>query len=87
MPTIRQVWQLIQEGGNAFYIDLKDMHLYIPTVKPQYHVLHVVWQNKPYQWKVLPFWPATAPSVFISLTKPILFLPQCTRFLSSCVFR
>ena len=28
----------------------------------------------PYQWKVLPFGVATAPRVFIALTKPILFL-------------
>ena len=28
----------------------------------------------PYQWKVLPFGLATAPRVFMSLTKPILFL-------------
>ena len=28
----------------------------------------------PYQWKVLPFWLATAPRVFTSLMKPILFL-------------
>ena len=28
----------------------------------------------PYQWKVLPFGLATTPRVFMSLTKPILFL-------------
>ena len=28
----------------------------------------------PYQWKGLPFWMATAPSVFTALTKLILFL-------------
>ena len=33
-----------------------------------------VWHNVPYQWKVLPFGLATAPRVFTSLTKPILFL-------------
>ena len=31
----------------------------------------------PYQWKVLPFGLATAPTVFTSLTKPILFLCHC----------
>ena len=31
----------------------------------------------PYQWKVLPFGLATAPRVFTSLTKPILFLCHC----------
>ena len=32
------------------------------------------WHNVPYQCKVLPFGLATAPRVFTSLTKPILFL-------------
>ena len=31
----------------------------------------------PYQWRVLPFGLATAPRVFTSLTKPILFLCHC----------
>ena len=31
----------------------------------------------PYQWKVLPFGLATAPRIFTSLTKPILFLCHC----------
>ena len=31
----------------------------------------------PYQWKVLPFGLATAPRVFMFLTKPILFLCHC----------
>ena len=31
----------------------------------------------PYQWKVLPFGLATAPRVFMPLTKPILFLCHC----------
>ena len=32
------------------------------------------WHNVPYQWKVLPFELATGSRVFISLTKPVLFL-------------
>ena len=39
--------------------------------------LHFVWHNVPYQWKVLPFGLATAPRVFTSLMKPILFLCHC----------
>ena len=74
MPTLRHVWQLIQYGDYAFSIDLQDSYLYIPVVKHHCHFLHYVWHNVPYQWKVLPFGLATAPRVFMTLTKPILFL-------------
>ena len=40
-------------------------------------VFYILWHNVPYQWKVLPFCLATAPRVFTSLTKPILFLYHC----------
>ena len=33
MPTIRNVWQLIQHGDYAFSIDLQDVYLHIPIVK------------------------------------------------------
>ena len=33
MPTLRQVWQLIQHGDYAFSIDLQDAYLHIPIVK------------------------------------------------------
>ena len=36
--------------------------------------LQIVWDNMPYQWKVLPFGLATALRLFTALTKPILFL-------------
>ena len=64
MPTIRQVWQLIQHSDYAFSIDLKHHH----------NFLHFVWHNVPYQWKVLPFGLATVPRGFTALTKPIFFL-------------
>ena len=32
MPTLKHVWQLIQHGDYAFYIDLQDAYLYIPIV-------------------------------------------------------
>ena len=34
----------------------------------------------PYQWKILPFGIATAPKVFVALTKPFLFLCCCKGF-------
>ena len=77
MPTLKNIWQLIQQGDFAFSIDLQDTCLYVPIVKHHHHFLHFVWCNVPFQWKVLPFGLATAPRVFTSLTKPILFLCHC----------
>ena len=74
MSTLKHVGHLIQHGNYTFSIDLQDAYLHIPIVKHHHHFLHFVWCNVPYQWKVLPFWLATAPRVFMSLTKPILFL-------------
>ena len=74
MPTLKTIQQLIQQGDFAFSIDLQDAYLHIPIVKHHRHFLHFVWHNVPYQWKVLPFGLATAPRVFTSITKPILFL-------------
>ena len=56
------------------FIYLQDAYIHIPIVKHHHHFLQFVWQNMPYQWKVLPFGLATASRVFTALTKPILFL-------------
>ena len=74
MPTLKNVWQLIQQGDFAFSIDLQDAYLHIPIVKHHHHFVCFVCCNVSYQWKVLPFGLVTAPRVFTSLTKPILFL-------------
>ena len=55
MPTLKTVWQLIQQGDYAFSIDLQDAYLHVPIVKHQCQFLHFVWHNVPYQWRVLPF--------------------------------
>ena len=78
MPTLKPMQQLIQHGDYAFSIDLQDAYLHIPIVKHHCHFLHFVWCNVPYQWKVLPFGLATAHRVFMSLTKPIMFLSHHT---------
>ena len=71
---MRHVWQIIQCGNFAFSIDLQDAYLHIPVIKHHHCFLQFVWHNIPSQWKVLPFELVTAPWVFTSLTKPILFL-------------
>ena len=77
MPTLKNIQQLIQHGDFAFSIDLQDAYLHVAIVKHHQRFLHFVWHNVPFQWKVLPFGLATAPRVFTSLTKPILFLCHC----------
>ena len=70
MPTLKTVWQLIQQGDYAFSIDLQDAYLHVPILKHHCQFLCFFWYNVPYQWRVLPFGLATAPRVFTSLTKP-----------------
>ena len=74
MPTLKTVQQLIQQGDYAFSIDLQDAYYMFPLLSIIAVFLRFVWHNVPYQWRVLPFGLATAPRVFTSLTKPILFL-------------
>ena len=74
MPSLKNIWQLIQQGDFTFFIDLQDAYLHVPIVKHHHCFLCFVWHNVPYQWKVLSFGLATAPRVFTSLMKPILFL-------------
>ena len=40
MPTLKNVWQLIQQGDFAFSIDLQHAYLHIPIVKHHCHFLH-----------------------------------------------
>ena len=54
--------------------------MHIPIVKCDYHFLHFVWQNKPYEEKVLPFGMATFLGIFISHPQCILFLCQWKGF-------
>ena len=45
MPTLKHVWQLIQQGDYAFSIDLQDAYLQFPTVKHNCCFLHFAWHN------------------------------------------
>ena len=46
MLTIREVWQLIQQGDCAFSDDIKGTYLITPTI--ECHFLYFAWQNKQY---------------------------------------
>ena len=37
MPTLKNIWQLIQQGDFVFSIDLQDAYLHIPIVKHHHH--------------------------------------------------
>ena len=78
VPTIRQVWQIIQIKGqlapSKLFPLISKMLICIFLLLSATTVLYFVWQNTLYQWKVLPSGLVTAPKVFPSLTKPILFL-------------
>ena len=63
IPTIRQVWYLVQQGDYVFSIDLMDDYLYIPTVKHHNHSCGFFWQHKPFQWKIFPLELATTHRV------------------------
>ena len=74
MPTIKQVWQLIQQGDYAVSINLKDAYLHIPIVKHHHDFLWFIWQNKHYHWKVLPFQLATDPRSCRLWARPVFVL-------------
>ena len=73
MSTIRQVWQLIQQGNYAFSMDHKYAYLHIPIVKYYHCFLWFVWQHKPYHLKVLLFGLAMAPKVSSHILNPYCF--------------
>ena len=41
MPTLQNVWQLIQQGDFALSIDLQDAYLHVPIVK-HHHLFYVL---------------------------------------------
>ena len=43
MPTLKTVWQLIQQGDYAFSIDLQDAYLHVPIIKHHRQFLCFVW--------------------------------------------
>ena len=45
MPTLKHVWQLIQQCDFAFSMDLQDAYLHVPIVKHHHCFLCFVWRN------------------------------------------
>ena len=87
MPTIRQVWQLIQQGNYAFSIDVKDADLHIPFFNHHHHFCTFCLATQTLSVADLGFGLAMIPKVFTTLTKPILFLAIAkVFFFGYCLF-
>ena len=76
-PTFRMVSlsaliHLLRQGDFLASIDLKDAYLHVP-IHPDYHkYLRFVFQERHYQWEVLPFGISVAPWLFTRITTPIV---------------
>ncbi len=64
METARSIRGTIQQGDWAVSIDLRDAYLHVPMRPSSRKYLRFRWQDKAYQFTVLPFGISTAPKVF-----------------------
>ena len=80
MSTIRQVWQLNQQGDYALCTDLKDASLHIVIVKHHHHIYINCLETQTLSQKALQFGLTTTPSIFTLLYKLIFFFCQCKGF-------
>ena len=55
MPSIRQVWYIIQQVDYSFYVAFHDVYLHIPIVKLHYQFSWFVLSTKMFKWKVLTY--------------------------------
>ena len=72
---------------NSFFtkIDLKDAFYSIPIAKKSRKYLQFIYNNKLYQFCVLPFGTSTAPGVFSKILKPVIALLR-TRGISLIIY-
>ena len=67
MFTTNSVLSSIQKGDYAFKIDLQDAYFHVPIHPSSRKYLRFAFENKVYQFQVLPFGLNTAPQVFTRL--------------------
>ena len=67
MFTISSVLSTIRKGDYAFKIDLQDAYFHIPIHPSSRKCLRFAFENKVYQFQVLPFGLNTAPQIFTLL--------------------
>ena len=57
----------------TYFLFFMDDYLHIPIVRHHCHFLQFVWQNKPYQWKVLSLGLAMGPSILLFILNLYFF--------------
>ena len=67
MFTTNSVLSSVQKGDYAFKIDLQDAYFHVPIHPSSRKYLRFAFENKVYQFRVLPFGLNTAPQVFTRL--------------------
>ena len=67
MFTITSVLSTVRKGDYAFNIDLQDAYFHVPIYPSSKKYLRFAFENKAYQFGVLPFGLNTAPQVFTHL--------------------
>ena len=74
METARSVLAAIRPGDWMFSLDLQDSYLQVPIHPASRKYLRFMFEDRPYQFKVLCFGLATAPQVFTRVMAPVLVL-------------
>ena len=67
MFTTNSVLSSVRKGDYAFKIDLQDVYFHVPIHPSSRKYLRFAFENKVYQFQVLPFGLNTAPQVFTQL--------------------
>jgi ribonuclease HI len=77
MHSPSSIVRMIRKGNWLASIDLKDAYFHVPMHPRHYKFLRFAFQDKIYQFKVLPFGLSTAPRVFTKVLAPVVgFLHQ-----------
>ena len=71
METIRSICSLIHKGSWTFSIDLTDAYFHIPIHKSSRKYLRILFGNKVYQFRALPFGIAIAPWLFTKIMSSV----------------
>ena len=76
MFTTSSVLSSVRKGDYAFKIDLQDAYFHVPIHPSSIKYLRFAFENKVYQFQVLPFGLNTAPQVFTRLGHTVISAPS-----------